>query len=59
MNNRIEICKSAQERLDRSLRRALGEKGRNLLEQKKIKLVCLDGEWWLLDMAKEEGEDNA
>ena len=61
MNKRIEICKSAQERLDRSLRKALGERGRNLLEQKKIKVVFIDGEWWVLDMdmKKKDGAENA
>jgi hypothetical protein len=59
MNKKIEICKSAQERLDRSLRKALGERGRNLLEQKKIKVVYIDGEWWIIGMTKEAGGESA
>ena len=58
MNKRITISKTAQKYLDSSLRRALGERGMNLLEQKQIKIVYIDGEWWILDldMKKEDGE---
>ena len=59
MNKRIEICKSAQERLDRALRRALGERGRNLLEQKQIKVVYIDGEWWIIGLTQEVGGESA
>lgn len=61
MNKRIYVSKSARKVLDASLRRALGKDGMAKLAQKKAKVVCLDGEWWLLDMEKEkkDGVKNA
>lgn len=61
MNKRIYIAKYARKCLDASIRRALGKDGMEKLEQKKAKVVCLDGEWWLLDMEKEkkDGVKNA
>ena len=58
MNKRIYIAKYARKVVEASLRRALGKHGMELVQQKKAKVVCLDGEWWLLGMdrtKKEEG----
>jgi len=61
MNKRIYIAKYARKCLDASIRRSLGKDGMAQLAQKKIKIVCMDGEWYALDMdmKKKDGVDNA
>ena len=61
MNKRIYIAKYARKCLDASIRRALGKDGMEQLANKSAKIVCLDGEWWLLDMdmKKKDGVKNA
>lgn len=54
MNKRIHIAKYARKCLDASIRRALGKDGMEKLARKEIKIVCLDGEWWVLDMLKKK-----
>jgi len=59
MNKRIHIAKYARKCLDASLRRALGKDGMEKLEQKQIKVVYIDGEWWIIGLTQEVGGENA
>ena len=59
MNKRIYIAKYARKCLDASLRRALGKDGMEKLEQKQIKVVYIDGEWWIIGLTQEVGGENA
>jgi len=58
MNVKLKIAPSTQKRIDASLRKAIGEKGRNMVEKKQAKLIFIDGEWWLIDMTKRREGDN-
>jgi hypothetical protein len=58
MNKRIYIAKYARKCLDASIRRALGKDGMEKLARKETKIVCLDGEWWLLSMSKQKKDDD-
>ena len=58
MNVKLKIAPSTQKRIDASLRKAIGEKGRNMVENKQAKLIYIDGEWWLIDMTKRREGDN-
>jgi hypothetical protein len=60
MNIQLKIAPSTQKRIDASLRKALGEKGRNMVEKKQAKLIYIDGTWWLIDMLNRKvGEKDA
>jgi hypothetical protein len=56
MNKQLKIAASTQKVLDASLRKALGKRGMEMLENKEAKLICIDGEWWLIDMSKRKVE---
>ena len=59
MNIQLKIAPSTQKRIDASLRKAIGEKGRNMVENKQAKLIYIDGEWWLISLDRREGEKDA
>ena len=58
MNVKLKIAPSTQKRIDASLRKAIGEKGRNMVENKQAKLIYIDNEWWLIDMTNRKVGDN-
>jgi len=58
MNIQLKIAPSTQKRIDASLRKAIGEKGRNMVENKQAKLIYIDNEWWLIDMTNRKAGDN-